>query len=61
MNFQSSKNLSLVNNEGVNNLPAELKKILLPDFKKAGNHNFSAAQLWNIQRNKRVRRNRWYM
>ncbi|HQW83079.1 MAG TPA: hypothetical protein PK987_01385 [Ferruginibacter sp.] len=61
MNMQSSKILSLVNNEGIINLSAELKNILVPDYKKTDNRNLSSAELWNIQRNKRVRRNRRYM
>lgn len=61
MNMKSSKILSLVNNEGIINMPSELKQILVPDFKKPGSQHLSSAELWNIQRNKRVRRSRWYL
>lgn len=61
MKMQSTKFLSPVNHDGINNLSSELKQILVPDYKKEDNHILSSADLWNIQRNKRVRRSRWYM
>lgn len=61
MKMQSTKFLSPVNHEGINNLSSEIKEILAPDYRKEDNQILSSADLWNIQRSKRVRRSRWYI
>lgn len=61
MKMQSTNILSAVNHEGMINLSSELKEILIPDYKKEDIHILSSADLWNIQRSKRVRRSRWYI
>ena len=61
MKIQSTKYFSTLSREEIIDLSTELKEILVPDYKKEDTHILSSAGLWNIQRNKRVRRSRWYI
>ena len=61
MKIQSTKYFSTLSREEIIDLSTELKEILVPDYKKEDTHILSSAGLWNIQRDKRVRRSRWYI
>ncbi len=53
MKTQSGNLMESLGYDDLKNLTREVKETLSPNFKKGSGMHFTAAELWNIQRNKK--------
>ena len=60
MKMQSTVLLNQLNETSLANLTTQVKEVLATEYKKSTNRIFSAADLWNIQRQQKARVQRRY-
>ena len=53
MKLQTNRLLESLNSEEVKNLTSEVKETLLTNFKIERSKNFTAAELWNVHRQRK--------